>query len=107
MIEANLIFKPEIKEYDIERLDSLTTSPAGKQIKNKTTHKVNIAIYNKGKKVIRNTDEDSYTISTIHIYSESDILNTLDEILFDGMVHIVLEEKNKIDFSFYRAVANV
>ncbi len=107
MIETKSIFAPEIKEWNIGRLDFLSTSPDGKQIKNKTSHDVKIAIYNKGKKVIRNTNEDSYIASTIHIYGERDILNILDEIVFDNMVHVVLEEKNNTDFSFYRAVSNV
>ena len=107
MIEAIQIFKNEIKEYTIQRLDSLATTPDGKQIKNKTSHTVNLAIYNKGKKVVRKEKEDSYTISTIHIYSDTDVLSLLDEIELDGLTYIVLDEKNKGDYSFYRGVANV
>lgn len=107
MIEAIQIFKNEIKEYTIQRLDSLTTTNDGKQIKNKTSHTVNLAIYNKGKKLVRKEKEDSYTISTIHIYSDTDVLSLLDEIEINGLTYVVLDEKNKGDYSFYIGVANV
>ncbi len=108
MIPAKTIFQNDIKEYTVERLDSLTTTPDGKQIKNKTSHTLKLAIYNKGKKVVRKEKEDSYTISTIHIYSDVvGSLSLLDELVIDNLTYVVLEEKNKSDFSFYRAVANV
>jgi len=107
MIQANLVFKNDIKEYEVKRLDKLINSPAGIQSKQTSTIKIKFAIYDKGTKLVRNAKEDSYSLATIHIYSDLSQLKILDEVPFNDKVYVILEEKNKFDFSFYRATSNV
>ena len=106
-MNSNVIFEDDLAEHTISRLDSLSTSTDGIQQKNRTPIKVQIAIYDKGTKLVRKTNEDDYPISTIHIYSNPKVLKILDQVTFNDLDHVILEEKTKVDFSFYRAVANV
>lgn len=106
-MNANVIFEDDLAQHTISRLDSLTTSDDGIQQKNTSSIPVQIAIYDKGTKLVRKTNEDDYPISTIHIYSSPNVLKILDQVRFNDLDHVVLEEKTRTDFSFYRAVANV
>lgn len=101
------IFQDDLKEYTISRLDFLSTSADGIQTKNRTPLVVEIAVYDKGMRLVRKTNEDDYPISTIHIYSHPNVLKILDTVPFKGLDHTVLEEKSTADYSFFRAVANV
>ena len=106
-MNSTVIFEDDIAEHTISRLDSLTTSPDGIQQSNRSDIKVQIAIYDKGTKLVRKSKEDDYPISTIHIYSQPNVLKILDHVTFNDLDHVILEEKTRTDYSFYRAVANV
>jgi len=107
MTKASLIFKRDLAPYTVSRLDSLTSSPAGEQIQNRSDHNLDLAVYDQGQKVVKKLNEDSYTISTIRIHSEPNALKLLDEVPFKGLAHTVIEEKNRSDHSIYKAVCNV
>lgn len=101
------IFAPELKAYEVTKLDSVTTSEAGVQEQNTSTTPCSLAIYDKGTKVIRQGKEDSYIVSTIHIYSDLKVLSLVDKVPFNGLIYQVLENKNYKEHSFYKAMANV
>ena len=106
-MKSKLIFKRDMKIHEISKLDSLTANDEGIQVQNRTSSSVLLAVYNKGNKVVNQLSEDSYVISTIHIYSDPKILNLLDEVTYDNRVYTVLEDKHYQNHSFYKATSNV
>lgn len=106
-MKATAIFKRDMKSYSVSRLDSLTIDEEGVQQQNRTPKSIDLAIYDKGTKQVKKLNEDSYLISTIHIYSEPKKLNLVDIVTFNDLAYEVLESKNFKDHSFYEAVANV
>ncbi|MBL1293361.1 MAG: hypothetical protein COB61_005770 [Thiotrichales bacterium] len=101
------IFAPDLQDYEVTKLDSVTTSQAGVQEQNTSTAPCSLAIYDKGTKLIRQGKEDSYLVSTIHIYSDPKVLNFVDKVPYNGLIYHVLENKNYKEHSFYKAMANV
>lgn len=101
------IFAPDLKDYEVTRLVSLSANESGKQIQNTTPIACSLAIYDKGTKLVRLSKEDSYLVSTIHIYSDLKVLNLVDKLPFNGLTYQVLEQKNYKAHSFYKAVSNV
>lgn len=106
-MNINLAFQPDLKPYTIQRLNFNEISPDGIQQNTKSPVKLDLAIYDKGTKEVNKLNEDSYLISTIHIYADLGSLIYHDEITFNSLVYKIVEFKNSSDFSFYRAVANV
>jgi hypothetical protein len=108
MSTSSLIFKPDIKLYPVSRLDSLSNSEDGKQIQNRSSSDLPLAIYDKGEKLISHTEQDSYTQSTIHIYTEVEVsIKNGDEVTFEGRIYTIVESKHRAEHSFYRAVSHV
>lgn len=101
------IFKEDMKNYSVSRLDSLSVSPTGEQIPHRSLHNFDLAIYDKGISSIKRLGEDSSLIATIDIFSPPQVLKTLDEITFNNLVFVVLDCKDRSEHSFYRAVCNV
>lgn len=107
MNKAFLVFSNDMKTYSVSRLDSLGSNDAGEQIQNRSPLSLDLAIYDKGTKVVKKLNEDSYTIAIIHVHTLPKVLNSLDDITYDGRVYTVLDVQHRSDHSFYRAVANV
>lgn len=106
-MKASTIFKKELQEYTIKRLDSLSSGPDGTQIQNRSDKTVSLAIYDKGTKLVNKQNEDSYTISIIQIYCDAKLLKLADIVPFNGLDYTVLENQDFSDHSIYKAVANV
>lgn len=104
-MNANTIYNDEMKKYTVERL--VTSVLHGIQENSKTPFIADLAIYDKGTKSINVKGEDSYIISIIHIYCDSALLEIHDEIPFNNLTYRILDMKDNLDFSFYRAVSNV
>ena len=100
-MKASTIFKKDIKSYTIKRLIGLTDSEDGKQIKKYKNILLKLAIYDKGSKVVKKVGgEESYPITTIHIYGDRDILEHHDIITFKNKNFTILETKSANDYSF-------
>ncbi len=109
-MKSSLIFKPDIKTYSVSSLDSLSSNAEGIQEQVRTTKSVNLAIYDKGRKVVKKLNEDSYIVSVIDIYSEPHLLNLFDEVTYNNVIYTVLEDNstpNHQDYSVYKATSNV
>lgn len=100
-MEASLIYKKELKLYTIKRLISLVDDDDGKQSKSYQNIDLELAIYDKGSKLVKKVGgEDSYPISSIHVYGNADILNHHDIITFKNKNYTILETKSANDYSF-------
>ena len=109
-MKSSLIFKPDLKTYSVSSLDSLSSNAEGIQEQIRTTKSIDLAIYNKGSKVVKKLNEDSYTVSIIEIYSEPHLLSLLDEVTYNNKIYVVLEDNstpNHQDYSVYKATSNV
>lgn len=100
-MKASLIYKKELKLYTIKRLIGLVDDDDGKQSKSYQNIDLELAIYDKGSKLVKKVGgEDSYPISTIHVYGNADILNHHDIITFKNKNYTILETKSANDYSF-------
>lgn len=100
-MKASTIFKNEIKPYIIQRLIGLTDSEDGKQVKTYQNISLDLAIYDKGSRLVKKVGgEESYPITTIHIYGDRDILKHHDIITFKDKNFTILETKSANDYSF-------
>jgi len=106
-MDASSIYNDDLKKYTISRLSSLSKNIEGIQTQNRTSHDVDLSVYDKGTKLVNKTGEDTYKLATIMIYSDLNILELLDEIPFNGLNYTVTENQNDVDYSVYKAVANV
>lgn len=100
-MNASLIYRNDIKQYTIKRLIGFTDDIDGKQVKNYAYVDLDLAVYDKGSKLVKKIGgEDSYPISTIHIYGQNDILKHHDIIPFKNKNYTILETKSANDYSF-------
>ena len=106
-MDSSLIFIDDIKTHSVKRLDFLDEDEAGVQQKNTLNVDVNIAVYDKGQKVVKKNGDENHKISTLHIYAENPDLHLLDEIVLGGITHVVLDVNVRNDFAFYKAVGDV
>jgi len=106
-VEASTIFKKELKNYTVSRLDFLSSAPDGTQIQNRSPLKLELAIYDNGTKTVNKQNEDSYTISIVSIYCELKLMKLADTFSFNGKTYTVLDNQDFLDHSIYKAVSNV
>ncbi|NBK99176.1 MAG: hypothetical protein EOM50_14385 [Erysipelotrichia bacterium] len=100
-MKASLIYKKELKPYTIKRLVGLIDNENGKQVKSYQDIDLELAIYDKGSKLVKKVGgEDSYPISTIHVYGNANILTHHDIIPFENKNYTILETKSTNDYSF-------